>query len=124
MKRVFIITMMCLLLAGVVQAKDYALKAQWDRSIETDISHYVLYRTDSGSEVVVPACSHVNQLPSGLKMECPFTVTIADGTEVTMSFIINSVDTSTNISPDSDPATYRADAKPGTKVGGFVIMLQ
>ena len=125
MKRVFIITMMCLLLAGVAQAADFALKAQWTPNTETDMSYYSLYRTD-GTRTIVSACSHVNQpsLPLPAKVECLFTVTIASGTEPTLSFVVVAYDTTGNFSPDSDPATYRADAKPPAKPASLLIMLQ
>ena len=125
MKRVFIITMMCLLLAGVAQSADFALKAQRTPNTETDMSYYSLYRTD-GTRTVVSACSHVNQpsAPLPAKVECLFTVTVPSGTEPTLSFVVVPYDTSGNFAVDSDPATFRADAKAPTKSTGFTIMLQ
>ena len=125
MKRVFIITLMVLLLAGVAQAADFALKAQWTPNTETDMSYYALYRTD-GTRAVVTACSHVNQpaLPLPAKVECPFTVTVPSGSEPTLSFVVVAYDTAGNFSPDSDTATFRADAKSPAKPAALVIMLQ
>lgn len=112
-------------MAGVAQAADFALKAQWTPNTETDMAYYALYRTD-GARTVVSACSHVNQpaLPLPAKVECLFTVTIASGSEPTLSFVVTATDTTGNTSLDSDPATYRADAKPPAKPASLLIMLQ
>ena len=125
MKRAFLIAIMFLLLAGVAQAADFALKAQWNPNTETDMSYYSLYRTD-GTRTIVSACSHVNQpsLPLPAKVECLFTVTVPSGTEPTLSFVVTATDTTGNTSVDSDPATFRADAKPPAKPASLLIMLQ
>ena len=119
MKRVFIITLMVLLLAGVAQAKDWALKATWTPNTEPDMSYYTLYRTD-GTRAVVSTCSHVTH-PTAT---CNFTVTVADGTEPVLSFVVTATDTTGNTSIDSDPATFRADSKSPTKPASLLIMLQ
>jgi hypothetical protein len=125
MKKLLVIMFSILVLATFADAADFALKAQWTPNTETDMSYYSLYRTD-GTRTVVSACSHVNQpsLPLPAKVECLFTVTVPSGTEPTLSFVVTATDTAGNFSPDSDPATFRADAKPPVKPAALVIMLQ
>ena len=125
MKKLFLSMFIVLVLATFANAADFALKASWTPNIETDMSHYILYRTD-GTRTIVSACSHVNQpsLPLPSKVECPFTVTVPSGSEPTLSFVVVAYDITGNFSPDSDPATYRADAKPPSKPASLLIMLQ
>jgi len=111
--------------SSAASASDFALKAQWMPNTETDIGYYTLYRTD-GTRVMVNAFSHVNQpaLPLPAHVECPFTVTVPEGTEPTMTFVLTATDTAGNTSVDSNPATYKADAKPPGKPMDFLIFLQ
>lgn len=124
MKKLLII--LCVLVwVGMASAADFALKGQWIPNTETDLSYYTLYRTD-GTRTVVSTCSHVNQpaAPLPAHVECNFTITVANGTEPVLSFVIVAYDTTGNFSPDSDTATFRADAKGPAKPGSFLIMLQ
>jgi hypothetical protein len=119
MKKLLISMFAILVLATFAHGADFALKAQWTPNTETDMSYYSLYRTD-GTRTVVSACSHVNH-PTAT---CNFTVTVADGTEPTLSFVLVAFDTAGNFSPDSDPATFRADSKAPAKPAALIIMLQ
>jgi hypothetical protein len=125
MKKLLLSMSIILVFATYGYTADFALKAQWNPNTETDMAYYSLYRMD-GTRTIVSACSHVNQpaapLPS--KVECPFTVTVPSGTEPTLSFVVTATDTGGNTSVDSDPATFRADAKPPAKPASLLIMLQ
>jgi len=125
MKNLLLSMFIILVLATFAHGADFALKASWTPNTETDMAYYSLYRTD-GTRTIVSACSHVNQptAPLPAKVECPFVMTIPAGTEPILSFVFVCVDTAGNVAPDSDTATFRADAKPPAKGQGLTIMLQ
>ena len=121
---VFVSVLLC---ASVGFAVNVNLQAQWTPNVETDMSHYVLYRTD-GTRVVVAACSNVLQpttVPLPATVTCNFAVlNVAEGAILT--FVLQAVDNAGNVSLDSVTASYNVLNPPPSQPGGpgWKIILQ
>jgi len=105
MKWVVIATMMFMVICGPALGATLNLKASWtppttnaDGTPLTDLASYKLYRTD-GSRTLISTI----QAPSS---SYNFSVTVADQSAGTLTFVITAVDTSNNESVDSNTASY------------------
>ena len=129
MKTRIVLTVLSLLILPVLAtAKNFNVKAVWTpNALAEGVHHYTLYRTDGG-RAIVPACYSVLQpaAPLPATIECPFVLTITDGTEVNTSFVLTATDGGGNTSFDSDTANFFGDAKPPSKPGGtaWQVILQ
>ena len=105
MKWVVIASMMLMLVCGSALGATLNLKASWtppttnsDGTPLTDLASYKLYRTDGGrtliSTITAPSSSY------------NFSVTVADQSAGTITFVITAVDTNSNESVDSNTASY------------------
>jgi len=74
------------------------LTATWTLNTEPDIREYRLYRTD-GTRTLLGTTPHPNS-------SYPFTVTVPNGSSGTLLFVVTAVDTMSNQSADSNPASY------------------
>jgi hypothetical protein len=77
------------------------LKATWTANTESDMASYKLYRTD-GTRTLIGTIAH----PS---TSYNFSVTVPDRSTGTLTFVLTAVDTGTNESADSAPASYPYD---------------
>jgi hypothetical protein len=94
------------------------LKATWTANTEADMKEYRLYRTD-GTRTLIGTVAHPTTTYN-------FSLTVADGTAGTMTFILVAVDTNNNISADSATASYayNADVTPPAAPKGISIAKQ
>jgi hypothetical protein len=74
------------------------LRATWTANTETDMKEYRLYRTD-GTRTPLGTIAHPNTSYN-------FSVTVADNSSGTLTFVLTAVDTNNNQSSDSTPASY------------------
>ncbi|MGA2518473.1 MAG: hypothetical protein ABSG44_18235 [Thermodesulfobacteriota bacterium] len=105
MKRVVIASMIVMAVCGSALGAALNLKATWtppttnsDGTPLTDLASYKLYRTD-GTRTLISTI----QAPSS---SYNFSVTVADQSAGTLTFVITAVDTNSNESVDSAPASY------------------
>jgi hypothetical protein len=105
MKWVVIATMMFMVICGPALGATLNLKATWtppttnaDGTPLTDLASYKLYRTD-GTRTLISTI----QAPSS---SYNFSVTVADQSAGTLTFVITAVDTNNNESVDSNTASY------------------
>ena len=84
------------------------LKATWTPNTESDMAGYNLYRTD-GTRTKVNATLIPFLTGTTPTNTYSFSITVADSTTGTLSFILTAVDTSANESGDSNTATYPFD---------------
>ncbi len=75
-----------------------SLKATWTANTEPDMKEYRLYRTDA-TRTLLGTISHPTTLYN-------FSVTVPDSSAGTLTFVLTAVDTSSNESSDSTPASY------------------
>ena len=71
----------------------------------TDLASYNLYETDTTRTLIV-------NIPATVAQPYLFSVTVADGSQGTLTFVITAVDTSGNESADSAPASYQYNLSP------------
>ncbi len=83
-----------------------SLKATWTANTESDMKEYRLYRTDV-TRTLVGTIPHPATLYN-------FSVTVPDQSVGTLTFVLTAVDTNSNESLDSTPASYsyNLDATP------------
>ena len=75
-----------------------SLRATWTANTETDMKEYKLYRTD-GTRTLIGTITHPT-------VSYNFSVTVADNSAGTLTFVLTAVDTNNNESVDSTPASY------------------
>ena len=75
-----------------------SLKATWTANTETDMKEYRLYRTD-GTRALIGTVAHPTTSYN-------FSVTVADQSAGTLTFVLTAVDTNNNESLDSSTASY------------------
>lgn len=113
MKRIILIAMSVLMLASLAISADISLRFAWDPNTEPDMKEYRLYRTD-GLRTKLATFPHPPTFPSQVVV-----VTIQDGTEGTLSFVLTAVDTAENESGDSNTVIYPFDRKPPAAPGAL-----
>ena len=116
MKRIILIIISILLMSTtLVFGATLNLRATWTANVETDMASYKLYRTDAG-RVLIGTIPH----PTVLYL---FPITVPDGSQGVLTFVLTAVDTNNNESLDSNPAsyTYNVDTIPPLRPGGLAI---
>ena len=98
MKRAGLILAIVMFFCGSASGASLSLKATWAANTELDMKEYRLYRTD-GTRTLVGTIPHPTTLYN-------FSVTVADQSAGTLTFVLRAVDTNNNESPDSSPASY------------------
>ena len=104
MKRIILIILAVLLSSTLVFGASLNLKATFDLNTEPDMASYKLYRTD-GTRLLIGTISSPPTLPY------LFTITVSDGSQGTLTFVVTAIDTSANESGDSNVASYPFDLK-------------
>ena len=97
MKR-FALVLSILLIPVLAFGATLNLRATWTANTEPDMREYRLYRTD-GTRTLIGTIAHPT-------VTYNFSVTVADGSSGTLTFVLVAVDTSANVSGDSVPASY------------------
>ncbi len=115
MKKMAIILVATLLFSGSAFGATLSLKATWTANTEPDMKEYRLYRTD-GTRALVGTVPHPTALYN-------FSVTVADNSTGTLTFVITAVDTNNNESADSTPAAYpyNLDSTPPSSPKNLII---
>jgi hypothetical protein len=118
MKRLALVLLVLVVVSGSAFGATLNLKATWTANTETDMKEYRLYRTD-GTRTLIGTVAHPTTTYN-------FSVTVADGTAGTMTFVLVAVDTNNNISPDSATASYpyNTDVTPPVAPKGMSIAKQ
>jgi hypothetical protein len=118
MKRLVLVLLVLAVVSGSAFGATLNLKATWTANTETDMKEYRLYRTD-GTRTLIGTVAHPT-------ITYNFSVTVADGTAGTMTFVLVAVDTNSNISPDSATASYpyNTDVTPPAAPKGMSIAKQ
>ncbi len=98
MKKIVAVLLISLFFCGSAFGATLSLKATWTANTESDMKEYRLYRTD-GTRTLVGTISHPTTLYN-------FTVTVADNSAGTLTFVITAVDLNNNESADSIPGNY------------------
>ena len=113
MKRIILLAISIIMLASVALSADLNLRATWTANSEPDMKEYRLYRLDIERQLI-GTISHPT-------IQHDFTVTVPDGSEGTLRFVLTAVDISNNESGDSNEATYPFDFLPPVPPGGLNI---
>ena len=98
MKRIALILLVIVAFSGSAFGANLNLKAAWTANTETDMKEYKLYRTD-GTRSLVGTIAYPTTSYN-------FSVTVADGSKGTLTFVITAIDTNNNESLDSTLASY------------------
>jgi hypothetical protein len=98
MKWMTLVLVVGLIFCGSAFAATLNLRATWTANTEPDMKEYRLYRTD-GTRALIATIAHPNTSYN-------FSVTVADNSSGTLTFVLTAVDTNNNQSPDSTPASY------------------
>jgi hypothetical protein len=108
MKWMTLVLVIIMIFCGEVMGATINLKATWTANTEPDMKEYRLYRTD-GTKTLIGTISHPNTSYN-------FSVTVADNSSGTLTFVLTAVDINNNQSSDSTPAsyTYNLDTIPPT----------
>ena len=120
MKKLLIV-LLVLTTATLAQSEILPLQATWTHNTETDMDHYDLYRTDVSPRV------KINPAPIPWKNGAifiesyDFDLTIPNGSQGTLTFIMKAVDTASNPSLDSNTASYGFDYQAPGAVPGFGV---
>lgn len=116
MKRIILAIISLLVLASMAISADFTIKFEWDRNTETDLAGYRMYRDingDPGTRLKVADIDKNTGFPYVLM------VTVQDGTEGTLGFVLTAYDTANNESGDSNRVTYPFDLKPPAAPGAL-----
>ncbi len=98
MKKMTIVLVVSLLFCGSAFGATLSLKATWTANTESDMKEYRLYRTD-GTRALIGTVPHPTTLYN-------FSVTVADNSAGTLTFVLTAVDLNNNESLDSTPSSY------------------
>ena len=106
MKWMTLVLVIVMIFCGSALGATLNLKATWTANTETDMKEYRLYRTD-GTRTLIGTIAHPNTSYN-------FSVTVADNSSGTLTFVLTAVDISNNQSSDSTPAShsYNLDTLP------------
>ena len=115
MKKIILFSLSMIFLGSITFAADLNLKALWTANTDNP-SVYKLYRTD-GTRLLIGSVNHPTTT-------LPFIITVANGTEGTLTFVLTAVDASGNESADSVVASYPFDLKPPAVPTGFGVTKQ
>jgi hypothetical protein len=115
MKRIILIVLALILTSTLVFGASLNLRATWNLSPEPDMALYRLYRTD-GARSLLGTITHPTATYD-------FSVTVADGSQGTLTFVLTAIDTNNNESLDSVPVpfAYNLDVIPPLRPGGVNI---
>src|SRR3972149_3654335 len=115
MKNPFLICLFIILLPIVSYSATLNLRATWTANIEPDMASYKLYRTD-GIRTLIGTIPHPTTIYN-------FSITVLDGSQGVLTFVLTAGDTNNNESVDSDPASYsyNLDTTPPARPGGFFV---
>jgi hypothetical protein len=116
MKKIILLTLAMVFMASLVFGASIPLKASWTPNSEPDMASYKLYRTD-GTRTLLGTIAHPTVTYS-------FSVTVADNSQGTLTFVLTAVDTAGNESLDSGVATYPFDLKAPVAPGGLGVVKQ
>lgn len=127
---IFIIISM-VILSAPVWADTIPLKATWtapttnaDGTPLTDLDHYNLYRTD-GSRVKINSSNIATTFgTSGNPYLFSTTATGAEGTVITLTFVVTAVDINGNESVDSNVASYQYTMPKTIPAGPSSLIIQ
>ena len=118
MKWMTLVLAIVLVFCGSAIGATLNLRATWTANTEPDMKEYRLYRTD-GTRTLIGTITHPNTSYN-------FSVTVADNSSVTLTFVLTAVDTNNNQSTDSTPAsyTYNMDTISPTSPKNFNVQKQ
>jgi hypothetical protein len=117
MFRIALTIISVLLLFSLAFGGSLNLRATWNPNTETDMASYKLYRVDTG-RILIGTISHPPALPY------LFSVSVADNSQGSLSFVLTAVDTSGNESADSNSVVYPFDLKAPAAPSGFGVSKQ
>lgn len=98
MNKITVILLASLLFCGSAFGATLSLKATWTANTESDMKEYRLYRTD-GTRTLIGTIPHPTTSYN-------FSVTVADQSNGTLTFVLTAVDLNNNESLDGTPASY------------------
>jgi lipopolysaccharide export system protein LptC len=98
MKWMTLILVIVIVFCGSAFGATLNLRATWTANTEQDMKEYRLYRTD-GTRTLIGTITHPTTSYN-------FSVTVADNSSGTLTFVLTAVDTNNNQSSDSTPASY------------------
>jgi len=98
MKWMTLVLVIVMVFGGPAFGATLSLKATWTANTESDMKEDRLYRTD-GTKTLIGTITHPNTSYN-------FSVTVADNSSGTLTFVLTAVDTNNNQSLDSTPASY------------------
>jgi hypothetical protein len=118
MKWMTLVLVTILVFCGSALGATLNLRATWTANTEPDMKEYRLYRTD-GTRTLIGTIAHPNTSYN-------FSVTVADNSSGTLTFVLTAVDTNNNQSLDSIPAsyTYNLDSVPPTSPKNLSVVKQ
>jgi len=118
MKWITLVLVIIMLFCGSAVGATLNLRATWTANTEADMKEYKLYRTD-GTRTLIGTITHPNTSYN-------FSVTVADNSSGTLTFVLTAVDTNNNQSSDSTPAsyTYNLDTIPPTSPRNLNVQKQ
>lgn len=117
MKKIFLMVLIGMFIFPLLSyGATFNLKASWTANTETDMKEYRLYRTD-GIRTLIGTIPHPT-------VQYNFTLTVADGTQGTATFVLTAVDIALNESVDSVTVPFSWDLKPPAVPLGFGITKQ
>lgn len=118
MKKLALVLLVLVVMSGSAFGATLNLRATWTANTETDMREYRLYRTD-GTRTLIGTIAHPTITHN-------FSVTVADNTSGTMTFVLVAVDTNSNVSADSTAASYlyNTDATPPAAPRSLTIARQ
>src|SRR4030042_767086 len=97
MKWMTLVLVIVLIFCGSAFGATLNLRATWTANTESDMKEDRLYRTD-GTRTLIGTITHSNTSYN-------FSVTVADNSSGTLTFVLTAVNTNNNQSSDSTPAS-------------------
>lgn len=117
MKRIILAILSILVLASLAISADFTIRFEWDRNTETDLAGYRMYKDQTG--VPGSRAKVGGDINKDLTFPFQITVTVPDGTEGELGFVLTAYDTANNESGDSNRVTYPFDMKPPVAPGAL-----
>lgn len=114
MKKLIIMTIVFLLLAGTAIAANVSFR--WDANTETDLAGYRLYQTETSGVYIYGDGNQVATIPAGTE-----EVTLADVTDGQHYWVLTAYDMSGNESGRSNEVSTIIDSVPPAPPGGLSI---